>query len=243
MKTLKNISKFIVLLLIALTTIYLCLRIYTLEKENNVQRKYIDELSNNQRTDTIYLDKVYTEPKVYSNTLNPELVTVTKLPKNHNHHVHVNGSKPSTVWFDSLKKGEGFKESISTDIEVHQSLSTNSGPSRDSLISFSFSVNRLTTTHILDTTVISKDFNIDVSRYQYLYMNGNLSYKKIPIKKRLDPYIELSYRPFNNMADLTGGIYFETSKFNYKLGLNMFYYPKLQNKIGSDVRLSITYKF
>ena len=237
MKTPKNISKFIVLLLVALTTIYLCLRIYTLEKENDVQRKYIDELYSNQYTDTIYLDKVYTEPKVYNNTLNPELVTITKLPKKYNR--HVNGFQPSIVGVDTLK-WEGFKESISSN-RVPTTLSSNIG--RDSLISFSFGVNRLTTTHILDTTVISRDFKIDVSKYQYLYMNGNLTYKKVPIKKRLDPYIELSYRPFNNMTDLTGGIYFETSKFNYKLCLNLFYYPKLQNKIGSDVRLSITYKF
>ena len=74
-------------------------------------------------------------------------------------------------------------------------------------------------------------------------MNGTLSKEKIPFRKRFSPYIGAKYRPFNNMYDLSGGISFKTKNINYKLGLNMYYYPRISSKVGMDLELSVIYNF
>lgn len=117
---------------------------------------------------------------------------------------------------------------------------------------------------ILDKEIISMDINtdiiklslqdkdsvfsdnyypVDLYKYQYRYVNGTLSKEKIPFRKRFSPYIEAKYRPFNNMYDLSGGISFKTKNINYKLGLNMYYYPRISSKVGMDLELSVIYNF
>lgn len=100
----------------------------------------------------------------------------------------------------------------------------------------------LTTKNTLDSTYKIRKFNIDPLQYNYNWVNNQLTYEK-RFKPRLIPYIKGSYRPFNNFTDLGMGISFETKRFNYNLGVNAFYYPNLKKSLGTDVEISITYKF
>ena len=117
----------------------------------------------------------------------------------------------------------------------------------------------------IDKEVISMDFNtdmiklsiqdtkdsifsdnyypLDLYKYQYRYVNGTLSKQKLPLRDRFSPYVGVKYRPFNNMYDLSGGISFKTKNINYKLGLNLYYYPKISSRVGMDLELSVIYNF
>ena len=88
---------------------------------------------------------------------------------------------------------------------------------------------------------LSKEFNLDLDKYQYNWVNGNLTQKKLGFKLKVEPYAYVKYRYFNRMADAGIGISFKTRNLQYKLGLNGFYYPCLQNKLGTDLEFSITY--
>ena len=46
-----------------------------------------------------------------------------------------------------------------------------------------------------------------------------------------------------NLWDLGTGISIETKRFNYKLGINSFYYPRYFSGIKTDLELVVTYKF
>lgn len=117
---------------------------------------------------------------------------------------------------------------------------------------------------LVDHKIISMDFNTDMIKlstsshdsifsdnyyplnlqmYNYRYIEGKLSKQKIPLIKRFRPYVGVSYRPFNNLYDLYEGISFKTKKFNYKLGLNLSYYPKFSSKVNLDLELAIIYNF
>lgn len=88
---------------------------------------------------------------------------------------------------------------------------------------------------------LSKEFNLDLDKYQYNWVNGNLTQKKLGFKLKVEPYAYVKYRYFNRMADAGIGISFKTRNLQYKLGLNGFYYQCLQNKLGTDLEFSITY--
>ena len=94
-----------------------------------------------------------------------------------------------------------------------------------------------------DSVYSDNYYPLNLSAYQYRYVDGQLSKQKIPFYKRFSPYVGISYRPFNNLWDLSGGISFKTKSFNYKLGLNLYYYPKFPNKVNLDLELGIIYNF
>lgn len=91
-------------------------------------------------------------------------------------------------------------------------------------------------------TYSTRLFQIDLDKYSYNWYEGQLTQKKIK-RFSLNPYIYGKYRPFNNLLDMGTGIEFKTNRFNYKLGINAFYYPKFQSGIGTDLELSVQYKF
>lgn len=116
--------------------------------------------------------------------------------------------------------------------------------SKDSIISLGTSNRTLMVDALVnDTSYQRKSFNWDPSYYQYNYSQGKLTKKRLPFSNRLTTYIEFSYRPFNNFLDLGGGLTFKTRKFNYKLGINLSYYPKISSKVYKDLELGITYNF
>lgn len=91
-------------------------------------------------------------------------------------------------------------------------------------------------------TYSTRLFPIDLDKYNYNWYEGQLTQKRVK-RFSLNPYIYGKYRPFNNLLDMGTGIEFKTNRFNYKLGINAFYYPKFQSGIGTDLEFSVQYKF
>lgn len=166
-----------------------------------------------QHTDTIYLRKDFL-PISYDNLLNPSRILLYNSP-----HSSVSQGLCST---DSAEISE-----------------------KDSLVQLVIDKNQLTLSFLNQNSGIysSRLFNIDTNNYKYSWYNGKLTTQEIKSRIRLVPYVYGKYRPFNNLWDLGTGISIETKRFNYKLGINSFYYPKFFSGIKTDLELVVTYKF
>lgn len=166
-----------------------------------------------QHTDTIYLRKDFL-PISYDNLLNPSRILLYNSP-----HSSVSQGLCST---DSAEISE-----------------------KDSLVQLVIDKNQLTLSFLNQNSGIysSRLFNIDTNNYKYSWYNGKLTTQEIKSRIRLVPYVYGKYRPFNNLWDLGTGILIETKKFNYKLGINSFYYPRYFSGIKTDLELVVTYKF
>ena len=116
---------------------------------------------------------------------------------------------------------------------------------KDSLVQLVIDKNQLTLSFLNQNSGIysSRLFNIDPNNYKYSWYNGKLTTQEIKSRIRLVPYVYGKYRPFNNLWDLGTGISIETKRFNYKLGINSFYYPRYFSGIKTDLELVVTYKF
>lgn len=166
-----------------------------------------------QHTDTIYLRKDFL-PISYDNLLNPSRILLYNSP-----HSSVSQGLCST---DSAEISE-----------------------KDSLVQLVIDKNQLTLSFLNQNSGIysSRLFNIDPNNYKYSWYNGKLTTQEIKSRIRLVPYVYGKYRPFNNLWDLGTGISIETKRFNYKLGINSFYYPRYFSGIKTDLELVITYNF
>lgn len=166
-----------------------------------------------QHTDTIYLRKDFL-PISYDNLLNPSRILLYNSP-----HSSVSQGLYST---DSAEISE-----------------------KDSLVQLVIDKNQLTLSFLNQNSGIysSRLFNIDPNNYKYSWYNGKLTTQEIKSRIRLVPYVYGKYRLFNNLWDLGTGISIETKKFNYKLGINSFYYPRYFSGIKTDLELVVTYKF
>lgn len=166
-----------------------------------------------QHTDTIYLRKDFL-PISYDNLLNPSRILLYNSP-----HSSVSQGLCST---DSAEISE-----------------------KDSIVQLVIDKNQLTLSFFNQNSGIysSRLFNIDTNNYKYSWYNGKLTTQEIKSRIRLVPYVYGKYRPFNNLWDLGTGISIETKRFNYKLGINSFYYPRYFLGIKTDLELVVTYKF
>ena len=166
-----------------------------------------------QHTDTIYLRKDFL-PISYDNLLNPSRILLYN---------YQNWDKP-----------------------IHTANNPDSIISeKDSLVQLVIDKNQLTLSFLNQNSGIysSRLFNIDTNNYKYSWYNGKLTTQEIKSRIRLVPYVYGKYRPFNNLWDLGTGISIETKRFNYKLGINSFYYPRYFSGIKTDLELVVTYKF
>lgn len=91
-------------------------------------------------------------------------------------------------------------------------------------------------------TYSTRLFPIDLDKYNYNWYEGRLTRKKVA-RLSLSPYVYGKYRPFNNLFDMGAGLSIKTKRFNYKFGVNTFYYPKIKSGIGTDIEFQITYNF
>ena len=166
-----------------------------------------------QHTDTIYLRKDFL-PISYDNLLNPSRILLYNSP-----HSSISQGLCST---DSAEISE-----------------------KDSLVQLVIDKNQLTLSFLNQNSGIysSRLFNIDPNNYKYSWYNGKLTTQEIKSRIRLVPYVYGKYRLFNNLWDLGTGISIETKRFNYKLGINSFYYPRYFSGIKTDLELVVTYKF
>lgn len=99
------------------------------------------------------------------------------------------------------------------------------------------------TTFNTDCKLITEEYSVNYSRYQYNYLDSKLTYKKTSFLKRFNPVVQYTLRPVHNFHDLDLGLKYNTSKFNYEAGLNINYYPKLRDNLGLDPYLRISYNF
>lgn len=166
------------------------------------------------KPDTIYLDKPYKPIKAYDTWV-----------------------LPNSVYFYNSISGKKEKNNH-TDTITNTPVSSKG----DSLVQILLSKNNLSFTFKkAKDPFFTEEFNLDLDKYTYNWLNGKLTQEKVKFKPKLEPYIYAKYRWFNKMADIGIGISFKTRNLQYKLGLNGFYYPCLQDKLGTDLEFSITY--
>lgn len=131
----------------------------------------------------------------------------------------------------------------STKIEYNELFLTNY-PKAPKLLQILSNRDKLSiTTFNTDCRSATEEYTVNYSRYQYNYLDGKLTYKKTPFLKRFNPVIQYTLRPVHNFHDLDLGLKYKTSKFNYEIGLNINYYPKLRDNLGLDPYLRISYNF
>lgn len=200
---------------VAMTVILLGFTIYLCFRNYklNQQLSMLPDKEIIQYTDTIYLRKDFL-PISYDNLLNPSRILLYN-------------SQHSSV-------SQGLCSTDSAEISE-----------KDSLVQLVIDKNQLTLSFLNQNSGIysSRLFNIDTNNYKYSWYNGKLTTQEIKFRIRLVPYVYGKYRPFNNLWDLGTGISIETKRFNYKLGINSFYYPRYFSGIKTDLELVVTYKF
>ena len=114
----------------------------------------------------------------------------------------------------------------------------------DSLVQMLFSKNSMSLSFLNPSgNYFTEEFKLDLDKYQYNWLNGKLTQQKTGFKLKLEPFTYIKYRFLNKMVDTGIGILFKTRDIQYKLGVNGYYYPCLQNKPGMDLELSVTYNF
>lgn len=98
---------------------------------------------------------------------------------------------------------------------------------------------------LLDTDgeIFEKVYEVDTYNYSYNYIDNNLTRGSKPFIKKIKPLSSITWRPFNNLWDLDFGLKYNTRKFNYELGLNMFYYPTIKNNPSGDLYFKLSYNF
>lgn len=205
-RIMKKFTQLTVLLCLLGSTIYLCLRNYSLHQEVKFLEQHNSSIGAT-KTDTVFLDKSFTEDKELPLAVVPSKVTYY--------------SQPTKV--DTTK-------SQTSNINLVQFQLT-----RDLL--------KLTTTDSSSKTATT-EFAIDLSKYRYLYSGNTNAFTAKKISGfSVKPYLEYKLRLPNTFNDLSGGIQIKTKSFNYKLGIDVAYYPTLSKKLYKDLELSFIYNF
>lgn len=167
----------------------------------------------NEIPDTVYSDKPFKPEKKYSEETQPGKILV------------YDNKKQSTLFpVDSIRQPVISKQ--------------------DSLVQVVLKKNQLNLSFLNQQsgTYSTRLFNINLDKYNYNWYEGQLTRKKVA-RLSLSPYVYGKYRPFNNLFDMGAGLSIKTKRFNYKFGVNTFYYPKIKSGIGTDIEFQITYNF
>lgn len=221
----KNTLLVISAILLALLTIRTC----KLEKELNSSNEQLQTLIDHPviKTDTFYTEaSLIKPPKQLPNEIKPFKVTIPTDSKYITHEQKIGDTIRS---ISDGNKLQSHKISLG-----------------DSIIGIDLNKNKFTLTftnpYFGNHTA---NFNIKPEEYQYVWVDGKLTTKRLPLIKRLEfhPYTSVSYRPIHNLWDWELGISFKTKSLNYNFGVNAFYYPKFQNNLSLDAVIRITYNF
>ena len=211
----KKTLKDVVFLLLLGFTIYLCFRNYKLNS-------YIRQLPDSSVIgipDTIKLKENFKPQSPYTQLVQPQRILLYDFYRNSS-----NSTKPQA--------------SDST------AVTSNRISREDSLVQFTLDKNQLNLSlfNKETNTYSTRLFPIDLDKYNYNWYEGQLTRKKVA-RLSLSPYVYGKYRPFNNLFDMGAGLSIKTKRFNYKLGVNTFYYPKIKSGMGTDIEFKITYNF
>lgn len=226
----QKIFKVLILLIFFMVTIYLCFRNYKLEQEISSYSERYDELlvsKTSREVDTIFLLGSEWDKRLSGFELTfPQTVPPikTELLLDSSNHFLVSNYNMSQSPKDTL--------------DTAYSAFGNGKPK----VSFTYDKNLLSI-YIPDLGPQINTYQINTDLYNYKFHNGVLTSKTKPFHQRLDPYVEFTIRPINQFYDLSSGVSFETSRFNYKVGFNLSYYPKFSPMVMKDIQLSVIYKF
>ena len=170
----------------------------------------------NEIPDTVYKDKPFIPEKKYSEDIEPGRILIYN-----NRQSNLN---------DTLFSNPLLRQPVIS--------------KQDSLVQMVLKKNQLNLSLFNQQTgtYSTRLFNIDLDKYNYNWYEGQLTRKKVA-RLSLKPYVYGKYRPFNNLFDMGAGLSIKTKRFNYKLGVNTFYYPKIKSGMGTDIEFQITYNF
>lgn len=249
-------------------TIYLCFRNYNLSNQVSYYENHYQSRTTvgATKTDTVYLSKPFKAEADLPLAVVPSKITYYSGLDNTN--LKTTSTKSSSVVegadfsaFASSASAYLAENGSSTicysayemvvngaDISLGSRADTSLGSSfnRSSLVQFSLTRNllKLTTLAADSSSIATTEYQLDLGLYRYLYKasSGNITAEKVS-SFFVCPYIEYKLRLPNAFSDLSGGIQFKTKTFNYKLGIDLSYYPTISSKIYKDIEFSFTYNF
>lgn len=201
----------------ALFIVLLGFTIYLCFKNYKLSREVNSlEQAINEIPDTVYKDKPFIPEKKYSEDIEPGRILIYN-----NRQSNLN---------DTLFSNPLLRQPVIS--------------KQDSLVQIVLKKNQINLSLLNQQTgtYSTRLFNIDLDKYNYNWYEGQLTRKKVA-RLSLKPYVYGKYRPFNNLFDMGAGLSIKTKRFNYKLGVNTFYYPKIKSGIGTDIEFQITYNF
>lgn len=174
------------------------------------------ELAINEIPDTVYKNKPFKPEKKYSKEIEPGKILV---------YDNSYDNRQPTLFPDSMLRQPAISK-------------------QDSLVQIVLKKDKLNLSlfNKETNTYSTRLFPIDLDKYNYNWYEGQLTRKKVA-RLSLKPYVYGKYRPFNNLFDMGAGLSIKTKRFNYKLGVNTFYYPKIKSGMGTDIEFQITYNF
>lgn len=117
-------------------------------------------------------------------------------------------------------------------------------PKASKLISLDLTSSKLEL-NLLDINGLVKkeEYPIDLSNNKYLYIDNCLTYEPIKPKFKFGFDAQYYFRPINNLHDLNLNLKLDTRNFTYRLGINTFFYPNMNKRIGIDPIISVQYNF
>ena len=209
--------------------LFTILRLYETNRELNTN---LEEATGIVVPDTVYRDKPFVPLKNFRNTQLPKTVTVYKsLPTIPISRFVVHTDTVTIYLRDSSKIS--YSDKFLTQYTRYPKIL------QLELNDDNLSMELFSTTG----TVCQQKYKLNTSKYQYLFDGDILTYKKKPFIKVLDFSVSYQIRPINNLHDLSLGVKYNTSKFNYILGITGFYYPNFKKVPGWDIFFKVEYNF
>ena len=211
----KNYCKYFCVTLLLGSTIYLCFRNFQLHQQVNQLK--VKQNPSKSKSDTVFITKPFNPIGAYPITEIPNLVT---------YYIPADSHANSAHSIDQVK-GDHLLQLLKPDSLVQILLDEKS-------LRISFKDDSL-------GSYFSKDFELDLSSYNYNFINNSLTKYKKSIFAKLKPYAYISYRYPQNLGDLGLGIGFKTQKVIYKVGMNGFWYPSFKKDPGLNLEFRLEY--
>lgn len=243
-------------------TIYLCFRNYSLSKQlsryqpkpnattvnlvTDANKKYMG--SSKQETLIQSTKDEFSLAPNYPGYLNPKNITYWNTNDLDDHYSHKNPVKAklaSSSKFDSVNNILFNRNPVSNNKVLSDISFKDLGTySKDSLVQILFDRDQIqfATYNFQSHSYITRDYNLDLSRYSYNWNpNSGLTYKRVyPV--RILPYVGTSYKLFNKEFHIGTGIIISTNRLDYSLEGALEKSIGTHNNIKADIEIGIRYK-
>lgn len=182
------------------------------------------------KTDTIYISEIFTIPEPYEIVLNPAVIEIYKTDTTSKYNEFSLREKDLVLFTPN------HVDSVSL-----SKIYLNTLPFNPKLLHIDLTQNQLSLGLMdIEGNTRRDIYPLDLSNYRYQWSNNQLTQKTIR-RIKFEPTIGYQYRPLNNLHDMDLYLNLKTKGFNYKFGLNGFYYPKLHTNPSWDFVIGITY--